>query len=83
MKRLLKFLPFLLKNSFWVVDSDNIPYLVDALARDDTEYLEQLIIERKVFQVDHDTKVMRFGVSADKHFALIQNYLINIDKFTR
>ena len=61
----------LLANSFWVADSDNMPYLIDALARDDTEYLKQLILEGKVFQVDRDTKVTRFGVVADEHYALI------------
>ena len=61
----------LLKNSFWVADSGNMPYLIDALSRDDVEYLKQLMLEGKVFQVDRDTKVARFGVAADEHYALI------------
>ena len=61
----------LLKDSLWVADSDNMPYLNDAISRKDTEYLEQLVIERKVFIADKDTKVVRFGVAAYKNNALI------------
>ena len=61
----------LLKNSFWVTDSGNMPYLIDAIARDDVEYLKQLMLEGKVFQVDRDTKVTRFGVAANENYALI------------
>lgn len=61
----------LLKNSFWVMDSDNMKYLNDAIARKDAEYLDQLMIERKVFFVDKNTKVTRFGVAADKNNVLI------------
>ncbi|MBR6713505.1 MAG: hypothetical protein IKI76_11005 [Selenomonadaceae bacterium] len=61
----------LLKNSFWVMDSDNMKYLNDAIARKDAEYLDQLMIERKVFFVDKDTKVTRFGVAADRNNVLI------------
>lgn len=51
----------LLKESFWVVDSGNIPYLNDAITRKDTEYIKQLMIEGKVFLVDRDTKVTQIG----------------------
>lgn len=61
----------LLKNSFWVADSKNMKYLADALARDDMEYLKQLMLEGKVFQVDRDTKVVRSGLAANKHYSLI------------
>lgn len=82
----------LLGNSFWVADSENIPYLADALARDDVEYLNQLMLEGKVFKVDRDTKVARFGVADDSHFALISfkegrytnksGYAFNVSTFT-
>lgn len=62
----------LLKESLWVADSDNMQYLNDAIARKDTEYLNQLMIEGKVFLVERDTKVTRFGVAADKNNVLIQ-----------
>lgn len=61
----------LLKDSLWVADSENMPYLNDAITRKDAEYLKQLMIEGKVFIVDKDTKVMRFGVAADKNNVLI------------
>ncbi len=61
----------LLADSFWVLDSENMPYLADALSRQDAEYLDQLMLEGKVFHVDKDTKVTRFGVAADKDNVLI------------
>ena len=61
----------LIAGSVWVLDSDNVPYLADAVARNDMDYLNQLMIEGKVFQVDHDTKVTRFGLASDKNNALI------------
>lgn len=62
----------LLKESLWVADSDNLPYLNDAIARKDSEYLKQLMLEGKVFLVERDTKVTRFGVAAEKDHVLIQ-----------
>lgn len=62
---------FLLKDSFWVMNAENMPYLNDAISRKDVEYLKQLMIEGKVFLVDKDTKVTRFGVAADKNNVLI------------
>ena len=61
----------LLKDSLWVADSENMPYLNDAITRKDAEYLKQLMIEQKVFIVDKDTKVERFGVAAEKNNVLI------------
>ena len=61
----------LVAGSFWVIESENMPYLTDALTRKDTEYLRQLMLEGKVFHVDKDTKVTRFGVAADKNNVLI------------
>lgn len=62
----------LLADSFWVVDAENMPYLTDAITRKDTEYLNQLMLEGKVFRVDKDTKVTRFGVAANENNVLIQ-----------
>lgn len=59
------------KDSLWVMDSKNVPYLNDAIARKDVEYLEQLMIEGKVFLADKDTKVTRFGLAADKNIVMI------------
>lgn len=61
----------LLKDSFWVMDSGDMPYLNDAISRKDIDYLKQLMIEGKVFYVDRDTKVTRFGIAADKNNVLI------------
>lgn len=69
----------LLKDSFWVMDSENMPYLNDAISRKDIEYLKQLMLEEKVFFVDRDTKVTRFGVAADKNNVLI---LFNEGRYT-
>lgn len=69
----------LLKDSFWVMDSRNMPYLNDAISRKDVEYLKQLMIERKIFLVDKNTKVTRFGVAADKNNVLI---LFNEGRYT-
>lgn len=62
----------LVAGSFWVTESENMPYLNDAINRNDVEYMKQLMLEGKVFFVDHDTKVIRFGVAADKNNSLIQ-----------
>lgn len=64
-------LAVILKDSFWVADSQNMIYLYDALIRQDREYLNQLILEGKVFYVDRDTIVSRFGVAADPDNVLI------------
>lgn len=69
----------LLKDSFWVMDSGDMPYLNDAISRKDVEYLKQLMIEGKVFHIDRDTKVTRFGVAADKNNVLI---LFNEGRYT-
>ena len=61
----------LLAKSFWVADSKNMAYLNDAISRRDEDYLKQLMIERKVFIVDKDTKITRFGAAADKNNVLI------------
>ncbi len=61
----------LLKKSFWVADSENIPYVNDAISRKDADYLEQLILEGKVFLTDKDTKVIRLGTLANKNNARI------------
>lgn len=56
-----------------MIESENIPYLTDAIiTRKDTEYLNQLILEGKFFKVDKDTKVTRFDVAADKDNVLIK-----------
>ena len=62
----------LVAGSFFVIDAENMSYLTDAIARKDTEYLNQLILEGKVFKVDKDTKVTRFGVAADENNVLIK-----------
>ena len=67
------------KDSLWVMDSDNMPYLNDAIKRKDVDYLKQLMIEGKVFLADKDTKVTRFGVTADKNNVLI---LFNEGRYT-
>ena len=61
----------LVAGSFWVIESENMMYLKDAIARSDMEYLKQLTLEGKVYLVDKDTKVTRFGVAADENNVLI------------
>ena len=61
----------LLAGSFWVENSDYMAFLTDALRRNDKEYLQQLIIEKKVFFVDKDTRVKSFGYAADQNNELI------------
>ena len=51
----------LLKDSLWAIDEEYMAYLTDAVKRDDIEYIDQLTIEKKVFIVDRDTKVVRIG----------------------
>ena len=51
----------LLANSPFVQDDDNLKYLLDAIQRKDDDYLQQLIIENKVFSVDKDTHVDNIG----------------------
>lgn len=51
----------LVAGSFWVLNSENMPYLSDALTRSDADYLKQLILEEKIFRVDRDTKVIQSG----------------------
>ena len=50
----------LLSNSSFVQESENMVYLADAIQRNDVDYLQQLIVENKVFVVDKDTKVDYF-----------------------
>ena len=47
----------LLAKSPFVQENENITYLADAIQRKDEDYLQQLIVENKVFLVDKDTKV--------------------------
>ena len=62
----------LVAGSFWVLDAENMPYLADALNRDDREYLNQLMLEGKVFKVAKDTNVIRLGVAANENNVLIE-----------
>ena len=50
----------LLSNSSFVQESENMVYLADAIQRNDVDYLQQLIVENKVFVVNKDTKVDYF-----------------------
>lgn len=61
----------LLAGSFWAENSDYMAFLTDALRRNDKEYLQQLIIEKKVFFVDKNTLVKSFGYTADQNNELI------------
>ena len=56
----------LVAGSFWVADSENIPFLADAIKRKDVEYMKQLMRENKVFLVEKNTKDEHFGIVADK-----------------
>ena len=40
--------------------------------RQDKDYIEQLILEGKVYQTDKDVPVIEFGIAAEKSDALIQ-----------
>lgn len=65
-------LAVLLKDSFWVAESENIPYMIDAISRKDTEYMKQLMLEGKVFIFDKDTKVVqRCSVSGKNNMEVL------------
>lgn len=57
--------------TLWAINEENMLYLADAIARDDSEYLQQLALEKKVFNVDRDTKVTRIGTATDEDNVII------------
>ena len=61
----------LLQNSFWVQEYESLGYLIDALQRQDNDYLKQLMIEKKVFFVDKDTNVIGNAVATDSNIEMI------------
>ncbi len=62
----------LVAGSFWTNESNNMSLLADAFTRNDMEYLNQLLLEKKVFRVDNNTKVMKFDTPTSDGSVLIQ-----------
>ena len=58
--------------TIWAIDEENVAYLIDALDRNDGEYLKQLSVEQKAFLVDRDTKVTRIGKPAANDTVMIK-----------
>lgn len=59
------------KGTLWAIDEENMKYLTDAVNRKDSEYLKQLVLEKKIFHVDRDTKVTRIGTTSDEGNVMI------------